>query len=104
MVVKAKESSNIEKARRKLKKQMADEGKRINTQALQKMSKAIELWINRHKVERISLKDKSIQLFDENKHTALPKNKYITNLMHSLSGARPARVSKTVLKGRIKSS
>ena len=105
MVAKAKESYNIEKARRKLKKQMDGEHARINVQALQKMTKAIEHWIDRHKSDRISLKDKSIHLFDENKHTAIPKNKYITNLITSLKGS-PSSVKpgKTPLKGRVKSS
>ena len=90
---KAKESPQIPKARRKLKQQMASEQKAVTASALDKMAKNIEYWLNRHKTERIELKDKAITLFDENRHSARIHSKFIKqmlqNLQHSGEGSKP---------------
>jgi|EndMetStandDraft_5_1072996.scaffolds.fasta_scaffold533107_1 hypothetical protein len=81
---KAKESPQVIKARRKLEKQIANEHKRINDQALEKMAKMIENWLTRHKEERIPLKDKTIEQFDKNKHPAGIKSKFILEMLNQL--------------------
>ena len=85
MQVKAKESSKIVKARKKLEGQMAVENKLITTQALGNIRKSMHDWIARHHGERVSLKKKSITLFDENEHPARPQNKFILNLLKNIS-------------------
>ncbi len=101
MAVKAKESPQVAKARRKLKKKIISESKQFNPDSLQKMSRMIEYWIARHKGERINLKDKSIKLFDENRHSAMTKNKFTKNLINTLKqGSHPTKPSKS-LGGRI---
>lgn len=99
MATKAKESSQILKARKKLKQQIADENKFITSQALDHIRKSIHLWLSRHSTERLSLKDKEITLFDENRHPAKTQNKFIATMIKNLKHS-PKKGSKA-LEGRI---
>src|SRR5262249_44866292 len=102
-MMKAKESAQISKARRKLLQQMAEENKHITTQALEQIRKSMHYWIARHSGERINLKAKEITIFDENRHSAQPQNRFILDLLQHLQGL-PTKRSARKLKGRIKSS
>lgn len=66
----AEESLQTKKAREKLKRKLEDQDKKITPQALEKKSIEIHDWIARHADERVSLKEKSISLFDENQNAA----------------------------------
>lgn len=101
-MIKAKESAQVLKARKKLLQQMADENKHVTAQALDKIRKSIHYWIARHASERVSLKSKEITLFDENRHSAKPQNKFILNLLQNLKDS-PQQKSKK-LAGRISQS
>jgi hypothetical protein len=99
---KAPESYQIQKARKKLIKQMEQENKRINKKALNQMKQAIQIWISRHEPERVALQDRPIQLFDENTHPAKTKSKFVTDLLQSLEEKGPKAPSLKTLSGRIK--
>lgn len=101
MASKAAESLQVQKARKKLEQKFAQEEKRVNQAAIDQMKKTIQLWISRHQSDRIKLKKKTIELFDENRHSAKTKSKFIAHLAHKLEkGPAPAKPLKT-LKGRI---
>jgi hypothetical protein len=99
MTIKAKESAQIHKARKKIKKQLAAAEKRINSEALKEMRRIIQQQIARRKIERIDLKERQIALFDENKHPAKTESEFILQLLHRLK-ERPKKDRK--LEGRIK--
>jgi hypothetical protein len=79
MAVKAKESNYIKKLRKKLKKQLTQQEKDLNEVALRNMKDLIVKLIERQKPLRIDLKDKTITLFDQNRHSA-EENKAILKL------------------------
>jgi hypothetical protein len=66
----AEASSKTHKAREKLKRQLDAIDKKITPQALKKKTIEIHQWIERYASQRVSLKSKSICLFDENQNTA----------------------------------
>ena len=66
----AEESAKTQKAREKLKRQFEVLDKKITPQALERQAIEIHRWIARHASSRITLKNKSISLFDENQNTA----------------------------------
>lgn len=84
MAVKAKESAQVQKARRKLKKQLGGENKRVNKKALEQIRETMKRWIRRHDGERINLMNKTFTLFDENKHTERSHDRHIQALMQRL--------------------
>jgi hypothetical protein len=98
-MIKAKESAQILKARKKLLQQIADENKHVTAQALDKIRKSIHHWISRHADDRINLKSKEITLFDENRHSAKPQNRFILNLLQNLKDTSKQKSKK--LTGRI---
>ena len=100
MAKKAKESSQIEKARKKIEKNLMAEEKQINKEALNRMRLLIETQLRRQSVNRISLKKRQIVLFDENRHPAKTESKFIVRLLEEIKKGRPI---KQKLKGRIKS-
>lgn len=67
----AKESVKTRKAREKLQKRFALIDAQITKEAQDRKSLEIHRWISRHAEWRVSLKDKSISLFDENRNAAL---------------------------------
>ncbi len=100
--MKAKESHQVEKARKKLAKKIAKEDQEVTTEALAKMSHIIERQLFRHASERIDLKSKEIQLFDQNRHPAAVKSRFISQLLNEIKAEISEEASS--LKGRITSS
>lgn len=103
MVARAKESAQVEKARRRLQKKFAKEEKRMTSEALRQMAFVIEGQLARHASERIDLKSKEIELFDANRHPAAVKSRFVSQLLNDLkTGGKAEETAK--LKGRIKAS
>lgn len=100
MMTKAKESKQIEKARKKLKLQIQEEHKLATDAALQKVSQDIKNWISRHSQERVALKQKDISLFDENRHPAKIHSRYVKHLLQELAQPIPPKTENS-LDGRI---
>lgn len=87
----AEESYKTKKVREKLKKHLEKIDSQVTQQELNRKIVEIHRWISRHAPNRISLKSKSISLFDENQNAAkysqkiiglitqLQKNIYSTN-------------------------
>jgi hypothetical protein len=99
-MAKAKESRQIQKARQKIKKQLAAAEKRVNPDALSSMSRLIQRQIARHSSERIDLKNRQITLFDENQHPAKTESRFISTLMNQIKQERLSE-SDHDLEGRI---
>jgi hypothetical protein len=100
MTEKAKESKQVQKARKKLKLQILEEHKLLTENALKKVSNDIKQWISRHASERVQLKEKDISLFDENKHSAKVHSRFVKHLLTDLAeGREPVESNK--LEGRI---
>lgn len=100
MESKAKESAQVKKYRRKLKKQMESENAQMNEAALRKVKETIQQWIARHQSERINLRDKTISLFDENRHSAQTESRFVQDLFNRIRhGARPKE--EITLEGRV---
>jgi lysyl-tRNA synthetase class I len=66
----AEESYKTKKVRKKLKKHLEKIDSQITQQELNRKIVEIHRWISRHAPHRISLKNKSISLFDENQNAA----------------------------------
>lgn len=99
-VAKAKESTQVHKARKKIQQQLDAAEKKLNPDALQAMRRIIQKQIARHQSERINLKDRTIKLFDENQHPAKTESRFISKLLHELQNkSEPADND---LEGRIK--
>ncbi len=81
---KAKESAQVKKARRKLKAQIEAEQEKFDDAALRKTKAAMQRWISRNSAERVKLEDKSISLFDENRHPAKTQSKFVNALFHEI--------------------
>lgn len=96
---KVKESPQVKKARKKLKQQISEEHKHFTPKLLEKMSKNIEKWITRHASERVRLKDKSIVMFDENKHPEKFKSQFIAHLIKKIRQGQ--RLPQSKLRGRV---
>ncbi len=100
---KAPESYQIQKARKKLLKQMEKENELINEKAINQMKQAIQIWINRHQSERVALQDRPIKLFDENSNPAKTKSKFVNEMLSSLKSGEPEEERDVKsLAGRIK--
>lgn len=104
MKEKAKESAHVRKTREKLKQRLEATEKKITPEALRDTSQAIQKWIARHSKDRINLKDKTITLFDENKHSASPHNKIVTSLLKQLQSEATKEKEVKNLSGRISSA
>lgn len=98
--VKAKESNQVKKYRKKLEESIIEEKKLINPEAIKKMKDSIHQWINKHADERIDLKLKDIELFDENRHPAAPKSKFINHLLSELKQDVPRKASVRKFKAK----
>ncbi|MCE5316473.1 MAG: hypothetical protein LLG04_03800 [Parachlamydia sp.] len=105
MAARAKESTQVEKARRRLQKKFAKEEQRMTNEALRQMALVIESQLARHASERIDLKSKEIELFDSNRHPAAVKSRFVSQLLSDLKAAgKPGKAAAGKLKGRIKAS
>jgi arylamine N-acetyltransferase len=109
MPIYAEESEQVKRARRKLKKKLAEVDNLVTPEALSRMSEEIHLWISKHIKDRIDLKDKNISLFDENQNVAKVTNRYIQKLKETLQDQisldrENAQEKKKDLKGRVSSN
>ena len=104
MSKKAQESRSIQKARKKLEEQLGEERKLFNPEKLREISEQIYRWIDRHSGERVSLKEKNIQLFDENQHPVHTASTFILGLRQDLTGEEPQDEEANSLRGRIVST
>lgn len=101
MSKKADDSPQVKKYRKKLEETLFEEKKLINRESIQKMSDSIYKWINNHSKDRIRLKHKSIDLFDEKRHPANIKNKFILKLQSNLKKNPNKTTSKLNFKATI---
>ena len=85
----AKESPQIRRYRRKIAEQLEHEHKIMNQGALVKTKQALQQWLSRHESDRISLEDKSITLFDENRHPEPPHSKFVKTLFDKIRTGAP---------------
>lgn len=74
----AEESIKTKKVREKLKRHLEKIDEEITQQALNRKITEIHRWISRHAMQRVTLKSKSISLFDENQNTAKISQKVST--------------------------
>ncbi|MCH9631073.1 MAG: hypothetical protein S4CHLAM37_10860 [Chlamydiia bacterium] len=74
----AEESLKTKKVREKLKRHFEKIDEEITQQALNRKITEIHRWISRHAMQRVTLKSKSISLFDENQNTASISQKVST--------------------------
>ena len=100
MATKASESSQVKKYRKKLEEALIEEKKLINPDSLNKMKASIHEWINKHSGERIDLKLKNIDLFDENQHPANLKSKYILHLLSDIKSNKKQPTIKRKFKAK----
>lgn len=84
MTIKAKDSRQVEKVRKKLEKVLQEEQSHFNNETLNEMRNSIHKWLNRHEPERESTEEKTFTLFDENKHSSEIKSKFVLNLLQEL--------------------
>lgn len=103
MITKAKESPQVTRARKKLKKQFQEQSRLINAQALKEMDEGIRLWLERHSSERIKLQNKTITIFDENQHPEKIHSKFIHKLLGQLQQESAKKSTRKTLHGRVKS-
>jgi hypothetical protein len=98
MATAAKESSQVSRARRKIKQMLAEEQSKVTPEAIQESALVIRNWIERHSEERIPLKNKNIAVSPSD-----IKSKYVVHLMQRLSHSPsvPAK-RKSSLGSRVK--
>lgn len=99
MATAAKESSQVSRARRKIKLMLDEENSKLTPEAIQEAASVMRHWIERHNDERITLKDKSIAITESD-----IKSKYVLHLMNriSVSPALPHKKKGKGLGGRVK--
>lgn len=100
MSTSAKESRQVQKARKKLRNQILEEHKLLTENALKKMSEDIRIWISRHAKDRIKLKEKEFSLFDENQHPAKAHSLYVQHLLEQLANHKNEPIENS-LEGRV---
>ena len=99
MKTKAKESQQVQKARKKIQKKLKAADQRANSETLSAMSSLIKMQLNRHKAEKIDLKKRQLISFDENTHPAKIQSKFILNLIREIK--HKIKPQKESLEGRI---
>jgi hypothetical protein len=98
----AEESKQVQRAREKIAKKHAKDNSMIDQRALDEMKQAIKHRIDRYSKDRIPLKSKQIALFDENKHIAKIRSKFVKNLENSLRKEAESTPTFNKLIGRVK--
>lgn len=106
MVVKERESKQesrqVKKVREKLEKVLQEEHSHFNKEELNEVKHTIYQWIARHEPERVSIKNKSFTLFDENQHSSPLQSHYVQSLMEDIKEGFAKKAGKTKLAGRVK--
>ena len=101
MDIKAKESAQIKKYRKKIKSEILEQNKKITPAALKRMSSSIKEWITLHRLGQASLKKKSI-VFDENAHSEKSHNQFVIRLLtHLKNESRKEKKQLKTLSNRI---
>jgi hypothetical protein len=95
----AKESKQVQRARKKLESIMKEQKQQITPERLTNAGKVILHYINRHSEQRKSLKSRDFKLFDSNQHPAETKSNYVNQLLSKLK--RESLKNASSLKGRI---
>lgn len=98
------ESRHIKKVREKLEKVLQEEHSHFNQEELSEVKHSIYQWIARHEPERVSIKNKSFTLFDENRHPSPLQSHYVQSLLKELKQEGAKKPQKTKLAGRVKIS
>lgn len=98
MVVKAKDSKQIQKVRKKLQRQLQAAERLSNDEALDRMTLLIQEQLHRQQSVRINLKNRQIATFDENQHPEQVKSHFILKLIKKIKTEKPPS---KYLKGRI---
>lgn len=96
----AAESEHVRRARRKLQKMMEDEAKLFNPEKLQQVSEVMRRWINRYARERTPLREKTIALFDSNRHAAKTSSEYVRQLRDRLNQGIGPLINREVPKAK----
>lgn len=96
------ESRQVRKVRQKLEKVLQEEHTHFNTKELGEVKHSIYQWIARHEPERVSIKNKSFSLFDENKHSSSPESQYVRSLLEDLKKGFNKKSRRFKLAGRVK--
>lgn len=81
---KAKESRRIQRARKKLEAKLIEEHAQFTPEHLDEVSKTIRKLLKRHHPVMTSLKQKKIEPFDENAHTARVTSEFVKHLRKEL--------------------
>lgn len=102
MKVKAKESPQVQRAKKKLEKEMAKEAGRINPEALEKTRSVMKREISRHEADRSKSSDLTVTLWDENKHSEISHNRHVKHLFNELRKAASNEPSPEILKERVR--
>jgi hypothetical protein len=99
MAKKAQESAQIERARKKIEKQLLASEKQFNAESLRRMRELIENQLKRQSPTRVSLKTRQIVLFDENQHPAQTESRFVKHLLDKIKeGTSKKRPLKKVIK------
>lgn len=85
----ADESQHVQRARDKLKAQLADERRQFNPERLHEVSKVMRRWIERHQSDRVPLKEKRVGLWDANEHSAKLASNFVKELRAGLREEAP---------------
>lgn len=80
------ESPQVRRAREKLTKQLGKQDAQITEEALKKTTDKMSSWIAAHAVNRVSLPQKGLGMFDGNKHPA-PVSDRVDCFFKSLIGS-----------------
>ncbi len=108
MTVKAKESRQVEKVRRKLAKVLEEEHSHFNKENLQNVRASIHKWLNRHETDRFDSAEQHVEAeeriftFNENKNPSEVRSKFVLNLLNELKNEEHEHDD--TLRGRIKKS
>jgi len=85
MVPKAKESVQIQKARKKIEEQLKKAEKKMNPEALSTMSRLIKEQLHRQQPGRIDLKKRQVTTVGDLKNKgSKAESKFITKFMHQI--------------------
>ncbi len=101
-MLKAKESPQVERARKKIQQKLTEETQKITPEAIKNASNVIRSWIERHNDVRVSLKNK-VGFFDQNQSSATVKSKFVIHKMQQLQKTpKVGRQPSKALGGRVK--
>jgi len=102
MTSKAKESAQVQKARKKIELQLQKAEKKMNPEALSAMSRLIKEQLLRQQPGRIDLKKRQITSLNKNAHYAKTESKFIDKLIRQIKNDQFS--GEKYLEGRIKKS